>query len=127
MNSRITLAPTRSKSPMSSTDTLIGEAAYRSVGGLLEIKQLRVLVAEHFFVERVYKAAYASVAAHNTFMMRYLTSAGWEPIKRSVAPSRVDPNGPVVELVLFRLTSERWMKRAGSWIRSLPKPPAEHG
>ncbi len=93
-------------------NTLIGAAAFRSFSNFLEIRQLRILVGEYFFFERGYEAAYASVVSHNALMIQYLHAAGWELLKRSTVPRRGDGKADA-ELLLFRLSRNRWLEREG--------------
>ena len=102
-------------------NALIAETAFRSIAGLMEIKQLRVAIGNYFFFERGFQAAYASVAAHNKMMIAYLKSAGWEIVRQTSTASRTSPNRDPVELLLFRLTVRRFLEREGSWPRAMQK------
>lgn len=101
----------------------VGEAQFRSASNFMEIKKIRIAVASYLFFERGFKQIFASVAAHNKIMVAYLRSAGYEIAKRSMTPSRTQPDAPPVEILLFRLTPERFLARNGDWV-SATTPPA---
>lgn len=96
---------------------VVGEAAFRNVGGLLEIRKLRTALGNYFFFERNFQAGYASVTGHNKRMIAYLKAAGCELVKTSKVPSRNRPNGPAIDVQLFRITRQRYIERERSWAR----------
>ena len=102
-------------------NALIPETSFRSIAGPMEIKQLRVAIGNYFFFDRGFEAAYASVVTHNKMMIAYLKSAGWELVRRSRKPSRASQSSRPVELLLFRLTVERFLEREGSWPSAMQK------
>lgn len=94
----------------------VGDANFRSASNFIQVKKIRIAVASYLFFERGFKQIFASVAAHNKIMVAYLRSAGYEIAKRSMTPSRTDPSAPPVEILLFRLTPERFIARNGDWV-----------
>lgn len=94
----------------------VGDAKFRSASNFMEIKKIRIAVASYLFFERGFKQIFASVVAHNKIMVAYLRSAGYEIAKRTMTPSRTHPDAPPVEVLLFRLTPERFIARNGDWV-----------
>lgn len=89
----------------------IGERAYRNAAGLLEIRGLRADVGRHFFIERGFEAAYASVAGSNHKMIAYLRTAYWEHVRSARVPERGCASDREIEVHVFRLSRQRYLDR----------------
>ncbi len=108
------------------TNIVIGEDNFRSVSGMLELKAIRTAIYSHFLITRGFRSICASVVAHNTRMAAALKLAGWEMVKRTM--SRPSANDEMVELLLFRLTRENYIRRYGkSWVSARPPEPENGG
>lgn len=97
-------------------NVFMGAAGFHTLGGPIEMRELRTAIGNFIFFERGYLTAVASVVAGNAPMIAYLKLAGWELVKRSTA--RGANGGADVELLSFRLTRERYVERDGaSWTK----------
>ena len=105
---------------------VVGDDNFRSVGGMLELKAIRTAIYNHFLITRGFRSICASVVAHNTRMVAALKLAGWELVRRTM--SRPSANDEMVELLLFRLTRENYIRRYGkSWVSARPPEPENGG
>ena len=103
---------------------VIGDDGFRSVGGMLELKTIRTAIHNHFLITKGFRSICASVVAHNTRMIAYLQLAGWDLIRRTMWPP--PSNGETVELLLFRLTRENYIRREGmSWASAQRRGSAD--
>ena len=100
---------------------IVGDDHFRSIGGIIELKAIRTAIHNHFLITKGFRSICASVVAHNTRMIAYLKLSGWELVKRTMSPP--SSTGEMVELFLFRLTRENYIRREGkSWVS--PRSPA---
>jgi len=105
---------------------VVGDDKFRSISGMLELKAIRTDIYSHFLMTRGFRSICASVVAHNTRMVTALKLAGWEMVKRTM--SRPSANDEMVELLLFRLTRENYIRRYGkSWVSARPPEPENGG
>ena len=94
-------------------NVVVGEDKFRSLSGLLEVKAIQTNIQNYLFVTRGFRSICASIVAHNTKMVAYLKQqAGWELIRRTMSPPSA--SGEMVELLLFRLTREAYLRRKGT-------------
>jgi hypothetical protein len=110
---------------MESTDGLhalinifIGAAGFATIGGLIEIREIRTTVGDFLFFDRAYRSLTASVVGSNGPMISYLRLEGYQLVKRS--KTRRANGSASVELLTFRLTRERYIERNG---RASPAQP----
>jgi RimJ/RimL family protein N-acetyltransferase len=97
-------------------NVLVGARGFRSIAGIMEMREIRAAVCNYIFFDRRYLSAIASVVATNQAMIAYLKLAGWQLMKRSQA--RTPVRGRSVELLTFQLTRERYIAREGAtWAR----------
>lgn len=104
---------------------VIGDDGFRSVGGMLELKRIRTAIHNHFLITKGFRSICASVVAHNTRMIAYLQLAGWDLVRRTMSPPSA--SGETVELLLFRLTRENYIRREGKSWASAQRRGSAHG
>ena len=86
-------------------NTLVGEAAYRSKGVMLEIT---LPFREYFFETLGLKVMTATVLATNKPIIGYLEKTGWTLNQTLKAHTKSNSDGTMIDLCLYSITREAW-------------------
>ena len=87
------------------TSTVVGEAAYRHRGVMLEISPP---FRTYFFETLGLNVITATVLATNTAIVRYLEKTGWSLFHRLKERTRSHADGSSIDLCLYALTRDAW-------------------
>jgi RimJ/RimL family protein N-acetyltransferase len=86
-------------------NTVVGEAAYRTKGLMLEIT---LPFREHFFETLGLKVMTATALATNAAIIGYLEKTGWTRNQTLKGHSKSHSDGAMIDLHLYSITREAW-------------------
>jgi RimJ/RimL family protein N-acetyltransferase len=95
-------------------NTVVGEAAYRHRGVLLEISRP---YRAHFFETLDLRIMTATVLANNKAIIRYLDKTGWQLHDTLKNQAKSHADGTMVDVCLYTLTREAWH----AWLKANPE------